>query len=372
MPVPDLTPYVSLVIDDRTAQDLFNEFLADAQSRLSADLVETNPAVVYAQSYQLTGAEIIFAINRLPGAVMEALGTRGYQLPRGQGTPPIGAITFAVSDLDGHTLDAGTRVGVVGPDGVLATFTTDVDSTVAPGDPTGTVTVTADQVGSLLNGTPDGTVVQVLDSVPFLDTVTLTGPLTGGTDPETSEPYLTRLAALLQRQVLTVVTPSQFNFAALEVQGVGRAFAIDLYDLGTDTPDSPGFVTVVLTDAAGAAVSSGVKAAVTALLDPIIQGGLIVGLADPTVTAVDVSVTISHDTTISDADASAAVADALTAYLSPASWPFAATVFVTELEFIARSVPGVTLATVTTPVADLPLTGIGPLADAGTLLVTVA
>ena len=375
--VPDLTPYVDLTIDDRTADDLFADFLA-AAAALAPEYspLEGKPSVIFAQAWCSVAEEIIFAVNRLPGALLEVLGVRGYALPRDVGAPAVGQVSFLLNDSLGHVLDAGTRVAIV-VDGVPVTFTTDVDAIVAPGADAGVVAITADQVGAAVNGLPIGTPVQVLDSVPFLDEMTLSIALSGGRDPEDSEPYLDRVAAKLQRQSTVLTVASQFAPAALEIAGVGRAQSIDRYDpgLGGAPPNHIGHVTLVLTDAAGLAVSAGVKTDVTAALAPDTQGGLTVHLADPTPTVVAVTATVHRDATISDAAAATACADAVQAYLNPATWPFAPIVYRTEIEHALRAVAGITrVEELTAPAADTALggvAGIGQLAVAGTIAITV-
>jgi uncharacterized phage protein gp47/JayE len=374
MPVPDLTPYVDLTLDDRTTQDLFDGFLADALSRAPEwDPLEVSPAVIYAQSILVAASELLFAVNRLPGALLEALGRRGYQLPRGTGVAAAATMTFIVADTDGHVLPAGTRVAL-DVDGELVTFTTDVDAAVAAGNDTGVVAITADDVGTAANGVAAGAPVQVIDSIAFLDEASLATAVAGGLEPEASEDYLTRLAARLQRQTLVLTVASQFEFAALEVPGVSRALGIDRYDPATGpTPgDNLGHVTVALADVAGVAVTPAVRADVAAAIGPATQGGLITHLIDPTITAVPVTMTVHRDGTLDDAGAAAAVTAALEAYLSPATWPWAGTVFVNELEHVARSVPGIDRVVVTTvPAADEALPGDAPLASAGAIVVNV-
>lgn len=375
MPVPDLTPYVNLTLDDRTVQDLHDGFIADVLSRAPEwNPLEVSPAVIYAQAILTAGAELIFALNRLPGAVLEALATRGYQLPRDTGAPAAATMTFIVADLDGHVLPAGTRIAL-DLDGELVTFTTDTDAAVAAGNDTAEVGITADDVGTAPNGIAAGSPVQVIDSIAFLDEASLATDVAGGRDPETGEAYLDRLAARLQRQTQVLTVASQFEFAALEVPGVDQALGIDRYDpaVGPAPGDNLGHVTLALA-AAGAAVPVDVKNAVAAAVGPATQGGLITHLIDPTVTDVDVTMTVHRDGTLDDAAAAAAVQAALEAYLDPATQQLGsrATVFVHELEFVARSVPGIDRVVVTTvPAADQALPGDAPLAAAGAIVVNV-
>lgn len=376
--VPDLTPYVDLTLDDRTAQDLIEGFLADLASRMGIVPNELNPTVIWGEAVAAIDAELIFSYNRLPGALLEALGTVGYQLPRSQGTRASGTVAITLSDAAGHMVPAGTRLAILAGDGNPAGFTTDTDLYVAAGDTTGAVTVTADIAGVALNGIPAGTNVAVLDSIPWLDSATLTVATADGTDPEAGESYVPRLSALLQRQTATLQAPSQFALAALSVPGIGRATAVDRYDLYTATADVNGHITIVIGDAAGAPVDPAVAAAFTTYLESggqgggsVYQAGLVYHLADPTQTAVDVTAAVQHDFTLDDATAIANVTAALAAYLSPGAWPWAGTVYVTELEYVARAVPGITRAIVTLPAGDVALAGLGPLAAAGAITVTI-
>jgi len=371
--VPDVSQFVDLTLDDRDPQALFEAFLADATSRFPDwSPREGDTEVVIAQSYAVVIAELIVAVNRLPGALLEALLGGLFELPRDSGAPPTGTITFTASDAAGHLLPAGTRLGYLQGDGTLATFTTDLDALIPPASTTGTAAVTGDTFGATLNGLAAGTPLQVLDAVAWLDAVDLEAVLAGGRDPETSQSYLTRGAELLATLTTTLVRPSQFVAAALAVPGVGRAFGIDLYDPVGPDPAAIGNLSLVLTDSAGNAVGGTVQSAVTAALAPRQQGGLAVHLLDPTLTVVDVTCSVHRDNTLTDATAAAAVQAALRAYLSPASWPFAGEVYVNELISQIRAVPGVDrVNSVTVPGGDLPLAGAGPLASAGVLTVAV-
>jgi uncharacterized phage protein gp47/JayE len=372
---PDLSPYVDLTLDDRTAQDLFDTFKVDALSRLPGwAMLDTDGAVAVAESYAQVLSELIFAVNRLPGALVEAVLRRLFQLPRDTGAPAQTSVTVHAADNAGHAIRAGTRFGLDTGVGVILTLTADVDTDIVAGATDVDVPVTADQVGATWNGTPTGTGLQLLDALAFVDSAVLATPLIGGRDPETGDAYLTRGAALFAQLTQVLVVPPQFTVAAYAVAGVGRAVTIDRYDPGTPgvAPNRTGHVSIVLTDGIAGPVSSGVKDAVTAALTPKMMGGLTLHLLDPTVTPVDVVVTVHRDSSADDTTVASRVAAALTAYLDPTAWPFTATVYRNELEFVARQVAGVDrVVTLTTPAADVVLGGVGPLPTAGTIAVNV-
>jgi uncharacterized phage protein gp47/JayE len=372
---PDLSPFVDLTLDDRTAQDLFDRFRVDALSRLPGwAMRDTDTAVVLAESYAQVITELIFAVNRLPGAILEAMLRRLFDLPRDTGAPATTSVTVHAADLAGHVIPAGTRFGLDTGAGQILVLTSTVDTDIIAGASDVDVDVTADIVGATWNGTPTGTGLQLLDALAFVDSAVLATPLIGGRDPETGDAYLTRGAALFAQLTQVLVLPPQFTVAAFAVPGVGRAVTIDQYDPGAGgaPPNATGHVSIVLTDDAAGAVSAGVKAAVTAALVPKMMAGLALHLLDPTVTPVDVAIRVHRDASADDVTIAARVEAAIADYLDPNGWPFAGTVYRTELEYVARAVAGVDrVVSLTAPAADVVLPGVGPLPAAGTITVAV-
>jgi hypothetical protein len=131
-------------------------------------------------------------------------------------------------------------------------------------------------------------------------------------------------------------------------------------------------VTVAVADEDGAAVSSPTKQAVDTYLQSLREVNFAVHVIDPTYTAVNVTATLKakagFDTAAVDAAATAAVQE----YLSPANWSWSSTVRYNELISLLDQVEGVDyVVSLTTPSADVTLTGVANLTTASTVNITV-
>jgi uncharacterized phage protein gp47/JayE len=373
MASPDLRDYVDLTLDERTVQELFEEALAAAQAKLPGWVPrEGQTAVVLLESQSLLVWELAAAINRTPGAVADIL-FQFYGVTRDTGTAPTVDVTFTLSDTAGHTVPAGTRLRLTLGTGETIAFTTDTDLLVPAGTDQGTVQATATVATSDANGTAAGTPVEVLDAILFVESAVTADVVSGGTDPETTGEWRDRAAQVLSRLVNTLVLPSHFTAAVLEDPRVHRATTVDNYDPGqAGAPgDHAGHVTTYVLAENGVFLSQAVKDELFDVLDPKALANLAIHVADPTITAVDVTATVVHKPGHDAATVEQAVADALTAYLDPDSWPWAATVRRNELIALIDGVEGVDYVdTLSAPAGDVALPGVANLATAGLLTIT--
>lgn len=372
---PDVSEYVDLTLHDVTVQDLIDAALADAQAKLPSWVPrEGHTEVVLLESLALVVAELAFAINRVPGAVTEAL-LGLYGLTRDAGTAPSGTATFALSDTLGHTIPRGTRLRLdLGSGADPVDFTTDDDLVVPSGSSSGTVAVTGTEATSRANGTASGTALELIDAVPYVNGVTLAAALSAGTDPETGDAFLDRGSERLRRLVETLVVPEHFTRRALEEPAVYRATTLDNYDPGQAgaVGDHPGHVTVAVSGTDGAPIAAATKTSLETAMEEAAQANLDVHIADPTVTAVAVTVTVVRKAGYTDAQVTSNVQATLTAYLNPNSWEWAGTVYRNELLAVIDGAEGVArVVTLDAPAADAALAGVAPLATAGTITVTV-
>jgi uncharacterized phage protein gp47/JayE len=372
MASPDLRNYTELVLYDRAPADLVDRAILDATTKLPGWVPrEGNTEVVLIESMALEVAEMVYAINRLPGAVTEVL-LRLLGITRSTGTPATTDVLFTLSDDAGHTIPAGTlvRLTVAGVDVV---FATDEELVVPALATTGAVAATATEVGTVANGTAAGTALEVISSVIFLEAAELASVVSGGADPEDTSAWLDRAVERLARLTDALVLPEHFTSAALEDVRVGRATTIDLLDPAAGPAGSdPGHVTVVVADSAGAALSAPIMAEIEDALEEAALANLDVHVEPPTVTAVDVTATVvrlsGHDPVTVAED----VETALAAYLDPGAWEWGAVVRRNELIALMDAVTGVDYVdTITTPAADVPLAGVGPLAELGAVAITV-
>jgi hypothetical protein len=367
----DATPFTDLTIFDRSADDVREMALVEAETQLPewTRRAGTNEMAILG-AMALEVAEAIYAINRVPSSVMEGLLTL-FDLERDAGLEAVTSVTFTLADGAGYTVPAGTRVRLDTASGPVV-FTTDADLVIAPGLTTGTVAATASAVGSTPNGTLAGTAVTTIDPVFFVESAVLGAAVSLGRDPEDVVDWFERGAQRLTRLTDALVLPAHFEAAALEDANVARVLAIDLYD-GTGGPPytDTGHITVVVRGASGN-LSAGQKTALETTLETDALASLDVHVIDPTITTVPVTVTVKAKAGYVAADVQADVEDAIDGYLDPATWPWAATVRRTELIPLIDGVAGVDYVdTLTAPAVDVPLTGDGPLADAGVITVTV-
>lgn len=359
----DLVDYVDLSPYDVDAQELVDVAKADLATKLPGLVLrEGTIEAVLIEALALEAAELTYVINRLPSATIEGLFLL-YGITRDLGAAPTVTLRITAVDNAGYTFPAGLRARLdlgVGVDPL--TFTTAAGITIAPGATTGQALATADRSTDDANGVAAGAILELLDAYPSVQLVDTTTVAAGGRDEETSTAWRTRGTARLARLSDVLSVPRHFTAAALENPAVTRAFTIDNYNSATGLV-AQGFVAVAVYGV-NAAVSAADKAILLADLDDRAQANLAVSVVDPTITAVEVDATVVRKAGFTDATVVANVKAALETYLSPATWPWAGTVYRNELIAVIDAVAGVERVTsITTPAADLALAGIAPLAD---------
>lgn len=486
MPVPDVSDAAGLVLYDLTAADLKDRaVLAVTSAMPGATIPDGSVESTVLDAGALLVAELVYAMNRVPGATLEALLSQGYLIPRSAGVAPSSTVRFFAAAA-GASVPRGTIVAVAVSDEQVQ-FTTDTDLTLLTGTPSGTVTVTGSDFTALANGVGFGTPVTVLTGTTGVTSASLAATVGGGADPENADAYITRASNRLGRLSDVLGRPKDFERYALEQVGVARALALD--DTLTDTLPTPsgvtatpsatggtlaagtytyrvsavnaqgetlasaavtasttgttssvavswaavtpplgvsavtgyrvygrtgtvglltttaagtltytdtgaatpgvgvattnttapvagaadGYVTVAVLAAGGALVPGATKTSLQAAMGLQAQANLGVRVVDPTITTVPVTATVKALPGFVAATVQASVVAALTAYLSPASWPWAATVRRNDLIALMEGVAGVDYVTAghpTIPAGDVALAGVAPLAAVGTLTIT--
>lgn len=370
----DLQDYINLTVFDADPLTLVERAKVDAQTKLPGWVPrQGNTELVVIESVALIVAELVYAVNRVPAAVVEVL-LRLYGVTRDPGAPPTTTVRFDLADSFGHTIPAGTRVRYVAADNTIILFLTDTDVTAAPAATTATVAATGTKNTSSANGVASGQTVDVLDSIVFVDDAVTTAAIGNGRDPEDTATWLSRAIQRLARLNDALVLPTHFTAYALGTAGVYRATTLDRYDPGTGpSPGSNnGHVTVAVMGQAGVAVSAPIKAALLAEMVAKASAHLVVHVIDATVTNVAVTVTVVAATGYTNAEVQANVTAALQAYLNPDTWAWGATVYRNELIALIDGVTGVDrVTTLTLPATDVTLAGFAPLANDGTITVTV-
>ena len=372
MPSPDVSPTVDLTVFDSTASDLADRAASNLESVLpEAALPLGSLEMVLIESLALLVQEIGYALNRIPGAVLESLLARLYAIPRSPGVLPTASVELT-ADAAGASIPVGTLVQVSVGDEIVQ-LTTDAELTITAGTPSAVVGITGTEFTDLANGIPSGTPVDLITDTTGVTAAVLSQDVGGGAGPEDADAYLDRAGIRLQRLTATLLQPEQFEAYAIEQPGVYRVKAVNLYNSDTAVAGG-GHLSVASLDSSGAPLSAPAKATLLTGMDDLSAAFLGVHAFDPTITTVPVTATLH---TVPGADTTvvhdAAVA-ALDAYLSPLTWGWGSTVRRNELIALLEAVEGVDYLTAghpTAPAGDTALTGQAPLADLGTTTITV-
>lgn len=140
---------------------------------------------------------------------------------------------------------------------------------------------------------------------------------------------------------------------------------------GGNVGSFPGHITVAVYGP-GRFSTTNEKTALDTKLENASLANLSVHIIDPTITAVDVTVSITLKSGYVQATVISAVQAALQSYLDPLKWGWGNTVYRNELIALIDNVAGVDrVVTLSVPASDLALSGKAPLAQADELIVSV-
>lgn len=377
VPPPDLSAYVDLRPYDIPDQDIIDTAIAALKLNLPGWIPrEGNTEMVIIESVALEIAEAIVAVNRLPGAVVEAILLLAG-VDRDYGAPPVATAEITFGDLLGHTVPGGTRVVLRMDDSTSVVFLVEPPGlTVNPGSDSGTVSLIGDVFTAVANGVPAGTRLDMADPLPFVESVELTAAIADGRDSETDDGWRDRGVQRLSRLSDAYVVPRHFQAAALERPEVEVALAIDLYDpTQAGVPgDHVGHITVAVLGENATALSIAAKDAIETDLEAGAVGMLDVHVMDATVVSVPVAATVVAADGADSAIVTANIQEAVANYLDPLAWSFGGTVYLNEMISLIDQVEGVSrvvAVTINAVAADYVLTGVAALPDAGTVTVTI-
>jgi uncharacterized phage protein gp47/JayE len=367
---PDIQGYVDLTIYDVGPGELVDRALLDAEAKMPDwQPREGNTEMVLLEALAVEVSELVYSLNRVPSGVLDGL-LLLYGVERSLGTPPTATATFTLTAPTGYQLPVGTTVRLdLGGEEAPLEFTTDAAVTVPQGATSVTAAITATRATDAANAQPAGTALAMVTPIPYVDRVELATAVSGGTGPEDDVAYRNRGVQRLARLVSTLVRPDHFTADALETVGVYRAMTLDNWNV---TAAGAGHVTVAALGLNGALLSTAAKDDIQARLDSRAQTNLAVHVIDPTITAVDVTVTVKALDGYDAAAVTANVQARLDAYLSPDTWGWGGTVRRNELIAQIDRAEGVDyVVTLDAPTGDVALAGAAPLADLGLLTVTV-
>lgn len=376
-PNPDLTGYVDLRPFDLSDQDIVSTSIAATQLNIPGWIPrEGNTEVVIFEGTALAISEAITAVNRVPGAVVQAILLLAG-VDRDFGAAPIASATFTVGDILGHTIPGGTRLYLPLDDGSTVVFLVEPPGLdIPPGSSTGTVSIIGDIFTASANGIASGTALLMADPVPFVENVELASAIADGRDRESDNEWRDRGVARLSRLSDALVLVRHFEAAALERPEVERALAIDLYDPGEagDPGDHPGHITVAVLGENGATLSTEAKDEIEQDLEASAVAVLDVHVVDVAIDTVPFAIQVSLKSGFTSGSVISAVQDAVAAYVDPLTWQWGSVIRLNEMIALADRVDGVNyVGTVTIDgvAGNYTLTGAATLPKAGVVTVTI-
>lgn len=376
LPSPDLSAYVNLRIFDLSDQEVVAAAIVALQLNLPGWVPrEGNTEILILESIAQEVSEGITAINRLPGAVIQALLLLAG-VDKDPGIAPTATATFTMGDTNGYTVPAGTQLYLSLEDGTSVTFLVQVPGlTIAPGASTGTVAVIGDVFTGRANGITTGVKMVLANPLPFVERVELATDVADGADPETDEEWRDRGVARLSRLSDALVVPRHFEAAALERPEVARAVGIDLYDpaVGPSPGSNPGHMTVAVLGENGAALSTEQKDAIELDMEARAVAILDVHVVDVTIVTVPLAVQFHLFAGFDSATVIQSIKDAINGYVDPLTWTWGGKIRLNEIISLVDRVDGVDYVMTTTINAvagDYTITGAATLPNAGVITVT--
>lgn len=276
------------------------------------------------EAFGSEAADIATLSTEVPKAIFRFFGATLFGIPPIDATPATVTSTWFFVDSIGHTVSAGTQVGIRDDNNNLVAFYVLNDVVVAGGN-TQTTAGAVQLVATIPGATGSnigsaGGPVELVDPLPWVDHITSSAITTGGTDAETDDQYLSRLSTELQLMAPRPILPRDFALLARNVSGVQRAAAIDGYNTADSTFGNARMVTVIPLDASGADVSVGTRAAVQAYLQSLREINFVVNVTNSTQIEVDVSTTVKVLAGYAPNDVAARVKAAVMDFLSSSKW----------------------------------------------------
>jgi hypothetical protein len=377
-------PYVT---DQGALRQIFYDSMAEAFPGWQP--FEADVEVWIARWFAQVAADLAATAGLVAQEVFSQFGQRIVGVPAIGPTQATAQTTWVMTDDAGYAIPAGVNIAIPKSDSEWVGFQTTDEVLVAPGDTAtaaGEVLVRAILPGEAANGLVD--TPSLIDAFAFVDHIVLEGVTAGGTDAETGDAFVERLAGELTTLSDDPILPHDVEILARKTPSVGRALALDGYNPDDDTWDNERMVAVAVATATGQACSAPAKAAVDAYLQARRETNFVFNVIDPTFTIIDVDAGFVALPSYDGAEVANRVAAALTDYFNPAKWGVPSipgrspldwvrvtVVRRTELEALVNSVLGVdyvpdgavTLAVQgdTLDTDDVTLDGVAPLTQPG-------
>jgi len=359
MASPDWTEYVDLTLYDENPNTLFDIAIEYARTVLPEWIPEAgNIEVVLIEAIAAEAANVIQAINRVPGAVTETL-LKLFDVTRSDGTAATGTIQILTTNSNGYTILQGTPFAFFPPDETEPlVYTTDEDLVIPNGSIAGTVGVTAQTVGTTHNEPSAGSALQLLENAPYVQSASFVGTPSGGTDAEADDDFFQRAINTLQSYSAALTTSEQIESFVLvnysdsiyraKVFDKSRAADRDTTANGYINEAHIGYSLIAVAgqnsdpaDTSDTVISAALRQEIQDDLTARVNPGLIPEVVNAEIVDVGVQVTLHKLAGYTGEQVETAVETALVNYLSSNNWVWDQKVRVNELIALIDNVDGV-------------------------------
>lgn len=325
-------------------------------------------------------AETRYMFNLVPDAIFRYFGKSLVSLAPVDGSPAEALTTWTMINSTGYTIPAGTRVAYRVAGDELVVFKTVENHVVAPGATSlAGVAIEALEVGTYANGLA-ASGLELVDALAYVSSVVATTATSNGVDPEEDAEYLSRLKDEMRLLTPRFVLAADAEVLARRITGVHRALGIDNYNPVGATYGNEKMMTLAVVGADGLALSAPIKAEVEAYLESLRELNFVIHVVDPNYTTINVVFTVVVNSGFDLVDVDARTTQAVTDYLSPASWAGGdqdppvwrneGAVRYLEVAEVLNRVEGVhyvSALTINGSSANVTLTGVAPLTQVGTI-----
>lgn len=359
MASPDFSEYVDLTIYDQDPNTLFDVAIEYARTVLPEWIPQAGHLeVVLLEAVATEAANVIQAINRVPGSVTETL-LKLFDVTRNDGIAATGTIQVIAVNSNGYTILQGSPFSYFPPDESDAlVYVTDEDLVIPNGQISGTVAVTALETGTDYNEPGAGFPLQLLETAPYVQSASFVGAPSGGADPESDDTFFQRAVNTLQSYSAALTTSGQIeSFVLVNYNNqVYRAHVFDKSRAADRDTTAAGFIEqahvgyslVVIagqnsnpTDTSDTIIPVDLRQEIQDDLTSRVNPGLVPEVVNAEIVDVGVQVTLRKLAGFTGEQVSAAVSAALIDYLSPNQWDWDQKVRVNELISLIDGVTGV-------------------------------
>jgi uncharacterized phage protein gp47/JayE len=310
---------------------------------------EGNTEVLLMEAIALAVAENVATINRLPGAVIEAI-LQLAGVAKDFGAPATCTATLTVADGLGYTIPTGTRFYLQLANGATVVFLAMApDTQIASGSTSATVNLISQVNTAAANGVAAGARLVLADQLNMIQSIVLASTVAGGRDPETDTAWRDRGVARLQRLSDALVVPAQFNAFIDEDPRIGRVMTIDLWDGSVGSPHAvgadPGHITSAVLDPTGLPLATVDLTDLQAQAQAKAAAMLAVHVVNATLDTINIVATYQVAAGYTAATVAANVVSTVRDYLNPLTWTAGAPVRHNELISVIDQVAGVDYVT---------------------------